>query len=128
MSNVRRIRPPLTIAQLRLAADNGTLTPQDLLQISWIRTARTIRLPNTRAEELVAEFASYIREWRVERGMLVKDLAAIAGIHHTRLSQIENNIVKTISLDQMLNLAAATGSDFSIVFHPKKRSRRAKAA
>lgn len=122
--SVRRIRP-LTIAQLRLASVAGTLTPEDILACSWLRKARTARLPSTAAEALTAEIAAHVRAWREDHNLTAAEFGASIGVAGCFISQIETGIRRTITLETLLKLAEGCGAELQWNFKPKRRSRRA---
>jgi ribosome-binding protein aMBF1 (putative translation factor) len=127
MSNVRRIRP-LTIQQLREAADNGTLTPEDIQACSWIKYARKIYVPHSAAEKLAAELVAYVRAWRENRRMTAKDFAATLQMSSSYLTQLECGHIKTPTLAVLMRLATAVGGELRCDFVPRPRSRRVKAS
>lgn len=127
MNNVRRLRP-LTIEQLRVAADEGTLTPQDLQQIRWIVTAKTARVPATAAEKLTHEITDFIRAYCENNRVSIKEFSERCGFHGSMVGQLLNGFRKQITLATILKLAEGCNMEISINFVPKKGKRRAKAS
>ena len=124
----RRLRP-LTIAQLKLAAEAGTLTPEDILACSWIRKARTPRLPHSAAGRVTAEVASYVRAWREDRNITAREFGESIGVAGSFISQIETGIRHTVTLDTLLRLAEGCGAELRCTFISKpRRARNVKAA
>lgn len=116
---------PLTIPQLRLAAENGTLTPQDILAISWISRARTPRLPASKAGAIVAEIARYVRSWREDHNITAKEFGESIGVSGAFISQIETGMKRAVTLDTLLRLAEGCGAELRCEIVPKpRRSRR----
>ncbi len=124
MSNIRPIRP-LTIQEMRAKAAAGKLTPQDIHACSWITRARKIKIPYTEAEQLSHDLMFYVRAWRQDRGMTIKELEQLAGLPAATLGQLENGFRKA-NLDVLLKLARAVGAELRVTFiRPKQLKRSA---
>lgn len=124
---VRRLRP-LTITQLRLAAERGELTPQDLQQVRWLTTAKKLRIPSSRTQEILFEFGDFLRSYREARHLSVREFGQLAGYAGCTISAIENRIRNAISLELMIALADAAEADIKLTILPRKQKRKSHVA
>lgn len=113
---------PLTIEELRDKAEAGTLSPQDLQQIRYITRAKTIRVPSTQTERILAGVGEDIRAWREKKGITLREFGEDCLLHATFISQVENNCKASVNLETLVRLAQGMGKELQVRFVRKSRA------
>lgn len=109
------MRRPLSIEELR---QRKKLHPKDLQQISWLRTARTIRESQSPEARITQDIAAYVRAYREAHRMTQKEFGIRCGLKQSYIGAIETGQIRQVSLKNAVRLALACASRLRVYIEP----------
>lgn len=110
-------RRPLSLEELR---SREKLRPEDLQQISWLRTARAIRVAQSPEARITQDIGAYVRAYREAYKMTQKEFGIRCGMKQSYIGAIETGRIRQVSLKNAVRLALACASRLRVYLEPIK--------